>query len=106
MKTPYMMQGYYKLPVENKKFFDFEGFGHSGDLGYYDENGQLHYVDRLKDLIKYNNNHISPGEIESVLQTHPAVQESLVYGKQDIKHQELITACVVLIPGKKVNTSW
>ncbi len=49
-----MMLGYYNRVEETKKFFDFEGFGHTGDMGYYDEDGNIIYVDRLKELMKYD----------------------------------------------------
>lgn len=47
-----MMLEYLKRPKETAEYFDQEGFGHTGDLGYYDENGKLYFVDRMKDLIK------------------------------------------------------
>lgn len=47
-----MMLGYLKRPKETADYFDKEGFGQTGDLGYYDENGKLFFVDRLKELIK------------------------------------------------------
>ena len=52
VKTSYLMVGYLKRPKETKEYFDFEGFGHTGDLGYYDKNGDFYFVDRLKELIK------------------------------------------------------
>ena len=45
------MMGYLNQPRET--YFDQEGFGMTGDLGYYDQNGALHYVDRMKELIKF-----------------------------------------------------
>ena len=47
------MLGYLNRPKETNEYIDFEGFGHTGDIGYYDENGDIYYVDRLKELIKY-----------------------------------------------------
>ena len=47
--------------------------------------------------IRYQNNHVSPTEIEAILQTHPDVKESLVFGKKDPRVQELISAVVVLL---------
>ncbi len=51
------------------------------------------------------NNHVSPTELEGILQCHPAVKESLVFGKPEPSVQELITAVVVLNPGKEVSLS-
>ena len=46
------MVEYLNRPKENEEYFDSDGFGHSGDLGYYDKNGDFYFVDRLKELIK------------------------------------------------------
>jgi 4-coumarate--CoA ligase len=48
-----MMIGYLERPEDNANYFDSEGFGRSGDIGYYDEDGKIYYVDRMKELIKY-----------------------------------------------------
>ena len=75
VKTPFSMLCYLKRPKETEEYFDFEEFGHTGDLGFYDNKGWIVYVDRMKEVIKYNNNHVSPTEIEDILQKHEAVQE-------------------------------
>ena len=49
---------------------------------------------------RYNNNHVSPTEIENLLQEHPAVAESLVFGEKDPTVQELISAVIVLKENK------
>ena len=54
-------------------------------------------------IYRYQNNHVAPTEIEDILQKHPAIQECLVYGKKDPRVQELISAVVVLKPGRKVS---
>merc|ERR1712154_685523 len=82
-----------------KQLFDQEGFLRTGDIGYFKENGDLFYVERMKGLMKYKNNHVSPAELEDVLQSHPAVLESLVFGLPDPHVQELFSAAVVLKPG-------
>ena len=56
------------------------------------------YVDRMKDLIKYNNMHVAPMEIENLLQKHEAVIDCVVYGTKDPNVQELISAVVVKNP--------
>ena len=43
---------YLNRPKETAEFLDQDGFGHSGDIGYYDEKGDFYYTDRLKELIK------------------------------------------------------
>lgn len=54
------------------------GWLHSGDIGYFDKDGELFIIDRIKELIKYRGYQISPGEIEDVLSSHPAVLEVAV----------------------------
>ena len=68
--------GYINHEEENAKFFnDKDGFVHTGDLGYYDQAGVLFYHGRKKELIKYQNCHISPTEIEEVAMQHPEIEE-------------------------------
>lgn len=52
VKNSCMMKGYLNRPKETEEYFDEEGFGHTGDLGFYDDDGLMHYVDRMKELIK------------------------------------------------------
>ena len=47
------MKGYYRRPDTTKSCIDEEGWFHTGDIGYYDENENFYIVDRLKELIKY-----------------------------------------------------
>jgi len=99
IKSPSMMKGYLNRKKANDEFFDEEGFGHTGDLGYYDDKGTIFFVDRLKELVKYKNNHVSPTELEDVLQKHSSVKESLVFGIENSEVQEIISAVIVLRPG-------
>ena len=88
--------GYINHEEENAKFFnDKDGFVHTGDLGYYDQAGVLFYHGRKKELIKYQNCHISPTEIEDVAMQHPDIEDIGVYGIPDEKVQELVSAVVV-----------
>lgn len=93
VKRPDMMAGYLNKPLS--AYFDNEGFGMTGDIGVYDENGVIRYLDRCKELIKYKNNHIAPTELEDIMQRHPAVKESLAFGKEDPTVQELVSFAVV-----------
>ncbi|XP_058797692.1 uncharacterized protein LOC131667933 [Phymastichus coffea] len=77
-KSPTMMLGYYKNPEATKETIDEEGWIHSGDKAYYDENGEVFIVERLKQVMKFRAYHISPSEIEEVLLSHPAVMEVAV----------------------------
>ena len=59
----FLMNGYYKLPKE-KQSIDDEGWLHTGDLGYVDEDNFLHLTGRIKDIIIKSGENISPVEIE------------------------------------------
>lgn len=102
IKTEILMNGYYKNPDATKSTIDEEGWLHSGDIGYFDDDGELFIIDRLKDLIKYRGYQISPGEIESVLTTHPAVREVAVIGVSHPTDDEHPIAYVTKMPGTKV----
>ena len=96
---------YLNRPKETAEHFDSEGFSHTGDLGFYNNDGWIVYVDRMKEVIKYKNNHISPTEIEDILQKHEAVQDCLVFGKKEPSVMELISAVVTTKSNKKVSYS-
>lgn len=84
--------------------FFFLGWLHSGDIGYFDDDGELFIVDRIKELIKYRGCQISPGEIEGVLILHPAVREVAVIGVPHPTDDEHSIAYVTKIPEAKVQS--
>ncbi|OXU19499.1 hypothetical protein TSAR_014476, partial [Trichomalopsis sarcophagae] len=75
IRSPTMMTGYFNNPEETKKVLDNDGWLSTGDKGFYDENGEVHVIERLKEMMKYQNHQISPSEVEQVLLSHPAVME-------------------------------
>ena len=93
------MIGYLNRPEEEAKFRGKDGFNHTGDLAKYDEEGILYYEGRLKELIKYQNIHIYPQEIEEAILANGSVEEAGVFGTPDELVQELVTAYVVKKPG-------
>lgn len=90
-----VMQGYYKRPEETKKTVDPEGWLHTGDIGYMDENGYLHVTGRLKEMIIRGGENISPAEIESCISELPEVNEVKVVGIPAKVLQEEIAACII-----------
>ena len=83
IKTPTLMMGYYENEEETKKVIDEDGFFHSGDIGYLDENGYIFLTGRSKNVIvTQNGKNIYPEEIEGLLDKVDEVKESLVYGKK------------------------
>lgn len=78
------------------------GWYYTGDVGYFDENGDIFVIGKLRDIIKYNGCNIFPTKIEEVLQCHPAVSEAVVVGVKDKLVGQLPTAFVIKMPGAKV----
>lgn len=99
-KSPMMMPGYYKRPDLTEKAI-VDGWLHTGDLGYVDEDGFLFLVDRMKDLIISGGVNVYPKDIEEVVIQHPDVREVAIIGVSDEKWGEVPVAAVVLSPGAK-----
>ena len=93
---PVMMKGYLNQPEATAQTIDAEGWLHTGDLGFADEDGWLYVVDRLKELIKYKGYQVAPAELEAVLLTHPAVADVAVIPSPDEAAGEVPKAFVVL----------
>ena len=97
VKGPTLMEGYYKVP--RSQTFDAEGFFKTGDLGYFDATGYLHFATRLKDVIKTAGVNVAAVEVEEALQCHPAVKSAHVVGVLHPTRGENVAAFVVLAPG-------
>lgn len=78
VRGPQMMKGYLNRPEATSAMIDAEGWLHTGDVGYADEDGCFFIVDRVKELIKYKGLQIAPAELEAVLLSHPAVADAAV----------------------------
>ncbi|CAG2109652.1 unnamed protein product [Medioppia subpectinata] len=98
-KTP----GYLNNPDENAKVFTTDGFLKSGDIGYYDENGFIYIVGRIKDIINVERTIVTPAEIENVLLTHRDVINAAVFGVRDEDRGEVPMAFVTLAQGSTVS---
>jgi len=90
--------GYWKLPEETAEVFK-DGWLHTGDIGRLDTDGFLFILGRAKQVINFNGMKIFPFEVESVLNRHPLVQESLVYGLAHPEYGSLPAADIVLRKG-------
>jgi len=101
-KGPILMTGYHKRPDLTEKAV-IDGWLHSGDLGYVDEDGFLYLVDRKKDMIVSGGVNVYPRDIEEIAVKHPSVNEVAVYGIPDEKWGETPCAAVTLLSGKKIN---
>ncbi len=99
--SPVMMPGYYKQPELTRKTI-IDGWLHTGDVGYVDEDGFLFLIDRMKDLIISGGVNVYPKDIEEVVVRHPEVRDVAVIGVPDEKWGEVPIAAVVLVPEAKV----
>lgn len=99
------MKGYCGDVNSTRETIDQDGWLHTGDVGYYDEDGYFYIVDRMKELIKYKGFQVPPAELEQILLTHPAVDDAAVLGLPDEESGELPLAFVVKQPGSNVTES-
>ena len=98
IRGPQIMKGYLERPEETAACLDGEGWYHTGDVGYVDEDGYFFIVDRTKELIKYKGMQVAPAELEALLLTHPAVLDAAVVRQADEEAGEVPKAYVVLRP--------
>jgi fatty-acyl-CoA synthase len=98
LQSPATTAGYWRRPEETAAAF-VDGWFHTGDLGYLDEDGYLFLVGRKKDMIISGGLNVYPAEVEKVLASHPAVAECAVVGAADEKFGEVGLAHVVAAAG-------
>jgi long-chain acyl-CoA synthetase len=95
IKGPCVMKGYWNKPEETVEALR-DGWLHTGDIGYLDEENYLYITDRKKDMIIRGGENVYPKEVENFLHTHPEVLEAGVIGMPDKVYGEEIKAFVVL----------
>lgn len=98
-----IMKGYLNNAKANKTAFWDGRWFRSGDIGFFDENGYLYIVDRLKDMIISGGENVYSREVEEVLYTCPEVQECAVIGLPDQEWGERVTAFIILRPGEALD---
>ncbi|XP_026493886.1 probable 4-coumarate--CoA ligase 1 [Vanessa tameamea] len=102
LRGPQIMKGYWNNEKATKETVDSEGWLHTGDVAYYDDDHYFYIVDRTKELIKVKGNQVSPTEIESVVMEMPEVADVAVVGIPDSLAGEVPKAFVVLKPDQKL----
>ena len=99
LKGPSGCSGYWNNPEASAAMIDDQGWFHTGDLVYHDEEWYFYVVERKKDMFISGGENVYPVEIENVLYKHPAVHMCAVIGVPDEKWGEVGKVCVVLKPG-------
>uniref|UniRef100_A0A1I7X7G8 AMP-binding domain-containing protein n=1 Tax=Heterorhabditis bacteriophora TaxID=37862 RepID=A0A1I7X7G8_HETBA len=92
---PQVMPSYFKNPKATNELLDSNGYIKTGDAAFYDENGHLYVLDRIKDIIKYKGTLVCPSEVELILRAHPGIDDCAVVGRQDHVAGEVPAAFVV-----------
>jgi long-chain acyl-CoA synthetase len=100
IKGDNVMKCYYKAPDKTAQALEPDGWLHTGDLGYMDEDGFVFVTGRIKELIIKGGENIAPREIDEALYKHPAVQDAAAVGIPDDDYGEDIMCCCVLKPGR------
>ncbi|WP_110205888.1 acyl-CoA synthetase [Nocardioides daejeonensis] len=101
VRSSLVMRGYFKNPDATAEA-SAHGWHHTGDIGYLDDEGFLHVVDRAKDMVITGGFNVYSTEVEQALMAHPAVADCAVIGLPDEKWGERLTAVLQLRPGQSV----
>ncbi|MCB0225007.1 MAG: o-succinylbenzoate--CoA ligase [Anaerolineae bacterium] len=100
---PTVMRGYYRQPAATETVLR-NGEFYTGDMGYFDQAGDLWVVQRRADLIVSGGENVYPVEVEQVLRRHPAVDEACVFGVEDTEWGQRVAAIVVVKRGAELST--
>jgi fatty-acyl-CoA synthase len=95
----FVTPGYYRDEATTRAATDNAGWFYTGDLARLDAEGGLHFVSRIKELVKTGGINVAPAEVEEILEAHPAVRHAVVVGLTDPEREEILAALVVLHDG-------
>jgi 4-coumarate--CoA ligase len=95
IRGPQIMKGYLNDPEATEMTIDKDGWLHTGDVGYIDDEEELFIVDRVKELIKYKGFQVPPAELEAILVNHPSIADAAVVSQKDEIAGEVPVAFVV-----------
>jgi long-chain acyl-CoA synthetase len=95
--------GYFRRPEATAAVFAEDGWFKTGDIVRIDENGYVHIVDRLKDMINVAGEKVYPRDVEELLHRHPAVADAVIVGIPDAERGEVVKAVIVLKTGCRLS---
>lgn len=91
----YIISEYYKDPAKTNEMLK-NGYWYSGDLGRFDEDGNLHFVDRIKDYLRIGGENVSSNVVEDIVRKHPSIKEVAVVGfTGDLDNDEMVAHVVL-----------
>ena len=105
VRGPQVMKGYLNNPDATAEAIDSDGWLHTGDVAFIDEDGHMTIVDRVKELIKYKGFQVAPAELEALLLTNPAIADAAVVGVPDDEAGERPRAFIVLRDGQELSAA-
>jgi len=93
--SDFIISEYYKDSIKTAEMLK-NGYWHSGDLGSFDEEGNLHFMDRIKDYLRIGGENVSSAVVEDIIRKHPAVKEVAVVGYTgDLENDEMVAHVVL-----------
>ncbi|MFE7313552.1 AMP-binding protein [Streptomyces sp. NPDC057555] len=102
VRGPNVAAGYWNNSQATADAYDAEGWFHSGDIGYFDDDGCLYVVDRLKDMISRGGENVYPAEVEGALAAMPGVLDAAVVGIPDPQWGETVVAVITVAQGTPI----
>jgi fatty-acyl-CoA synthase len=93
-----LMDGYYGMPAATAAVLD-DGWYHTGDAGYLDDDGYLYITGRLREVIRTGGETVGPVEVEAAVRTYPGVRDAAVVGLADERWGEIVCAVLVMDDG-------
>lgn len=97
LQSPTIMRGYWNNPGATEEAIDYDGWFRTGDFGYLDAEQNLYTVSRRENLIVTGGENVYPEEVESVLNSHPDIVESCVFGIENIEWGHTVIAAIQFV---------
>ena len=94
-----VMKGYYDEPERTAEVVDAEGWFHTGDLAMIDQDGYVHLMGRIKDMIRVGGENVAAADVEGFLAQHGKVKQTVVVGAPEARLGEVCVAFIELKPG-------